>query len=57
VLVRDEFHGKSIVNSLIDLPFALQTTGFEAEDLQLQEGQLVFLRPSRARRFELEPAA
>ncbi|HYO29570.1 MAG TPA: ABC transporter permease subunit, partial [Thermomicrobiales bacterium] len=25
VLVRDEFRGKSIVNSLIDLPFALPT--------------------------------
>lgn len=25
VLVRDEFHGKSIVNSVIDLPFALPT--------------------------------
>jgi sulfate transport system permease protein len=25
VLVRDEFHGKGIVNSLIDLPFALPT--------------------------------
>jgi sulfate/thiosulfate transport system permease protein len=25
VLVRDEFHGKSVVNALIDLPFALPT--------------------------------
>src|SRR4051794_41363649 len=25
VLVRDDFHGKSLVNSLIDLPFALPT--------------------------------
>ncbi len=25
VLVRDEFHGKAVVNSLIDLPFALPT--------------------------------
>jgi sulfate transport system permease protein len=25
VLVRDEFHGKSLVNSIIDLPFALPT--------------------------------
>ena len=25
VLVRDEFRGKAIVNSLIDLPFALPT--------------------------------
>jgi sulfate transport system permease protein len=25
VLVRDEFHGKSLVNSVIDLPFALPT--------------------------------
>ena len=25
VLVRDDFRGKSIVNSLIDLPFALPT--------------------------------